>query len=337
MKIAPARLPGLLRDPAGIAAALVYGEDAGLVRERADALVHAVLGADPDPFRLAELADDAPKRIVEELTARALTGGRRVVRVRGAGAALVDPLERALKSGAEALAVLEAGALDRRNRLRLWAEAGAQVAAIACYPDEGAALTAVIRDGLAAEGVRADEEVLAFVASRLGADRAATRQELAKLALLVGPGGTLSLPLAREALGGEGTLALDGALAMALAGDARAADAALEQALADGASPVAILRGVIRALLRLDQAAALVAGGASVDRAIEAVRVFFRERPAFSRALQLWEPPQLASALEAAVAAERACKSTGSADVAIARELVLGLARPAGERRVRRG
>jgi len=75
MKLAAARIPALLRDPSGIDAALIYGEDAGLVRERADALAHAVLGPTPDPFRLAELGDDAPKRLAEEATARALTGG----------------------------------------------------------------------------------------------------------------------------------------------------------------------------------------------------------------------------------------------------------------------
>ncbi len=337
MKLTAARIPALLRDPAGIDAALLYGEDAGLVRERAEALVRAVLGPSPDPFRLTELSEDAPKRLAEEMTARSLTGGRRVVRIRTATPALVDAADRALRGPVEALLVLEAGALDKRNRLRIWAEGAARVAPIPCYPDEGAGVAATIRDGLAAEKVTADPDALAFLASRLGTDRGITRQEIGKLALLAGPGGALSLADAQAALGETGVLSLEEALAAALAGDLAMADRAMDEAIADGANPVAIVRAVIRSLQRLDQAAALVAAGMSSDQAAETVRVFFRERPSFLRALGLWSPARLTAALEDAVAAERACKTTGSADVAIARQTVQTLARRAAAARLRRG
>lgn len=336
MKLAPARIPALLRDPSDIDVALLYGEDAGLVRERADALAHAVLGKNPDPFRLTELGDDAPKRLLEEATARSLTGGRRVVRVRAASATITEPLMRALGDRIEALIVLEAGNLDRRNKLRSWAEGAARVAPIPCYPDQGSGLAATIRDGLAQEGVSADAEVIAFLAARLGADRGITRQEIAKLAMMVGRGGALTIGDARAGLGASSTSSIDEALGAALAGDVAAADQALDAAMADGANPVMVVRGVIRALQRLEAAAMMVAGGASADHAAEAQRVFFRERPAFIRALRLWSSSRLAQALDDAATAERLCKSTGSPDTAIARQLVLTLARRAAVL-VRRG
>src|SRR5262245_42512192 len=68
-------------------AILVHGPDEGLVRERGEALARAVCPDLRDPFRVADLgaqtlADD-PARLADEAAAIAMTGGRRVVRVRG--------------------------------------------------------------------------------------------------------------------------------------------------------------------------------------------------------------------------------------------------------------
>ena len=63
--------------------------------------------------------------------------------------------------------------------------------------------------------------------------------------------------------------------------------------------------------------------------------VFFKARPAFERALRLWKPAMLAQAGTGLLEAERAIKSTGTPDEAVARAAVMGLAREAV--RARRG
>src|ERR1700730_14281585 len=69
--------------------ALVLGPDAGLVRERGDALVKAAVDDPADPFALARLEGDAladePSRLVEEAHTIPLFGGRRGVWVRAGG------------------------------------------------------------------------------------------------------------------------------------------------------------------------------------------------------------------------------------------------------------
>ena len=63
--------------------ALVFGPDAGLVRERVDALVKAAVDDPTDPFALARLDGDAladePGRLFEEAHTFPLFGGRRAV------------------------------------------------------------------------------------------------------------------------------------------------------------------------------------------------------------------------------------------------------------------
>ena len=68
MKIAAGQIDGFLRRPdPQIRAVLLYGPDAGLVRERADTLAKTICPELHDPFRVAELtgailaAEDLPE------------------------------------------------------------------------------------------------------------------------------------------------------------------------------------------------------------------------------------------------------------------------------------
>ena len=87
MKLAAARVEGFLRQPdPEIHAVLLYGPDAGLVRERAETLARGVCPDLHDPFRVAELSGGMlvsdPARLADEAAQISLMGGRRVVRVR---------------------------------------------------------------------------------------------------------------------------------------------------------------------------------------------------------------------------------------------------------------
>ena len=75
--------------PKGLAVALVYGPDAGLVQERAEKLLKSVVPDLTDPFNVADLSEPTlladPARLADEAAAISMMGGRRVVRVRIAG------------------------------------------------------------------------------------------------------------------------------------------------------------------------------------------------------------------------------------------------------------
>src|SRR5471032_1391126 len=87
------------RPDSGQPIVLVYGPDAGLVRERVDALVRASVDDPNDPFALARIEGEDlsanPSRLVEEAHTVPLFGGRRAVLVK-AGArnisAAVEPV-----------------------------------------------------------------------------------------------------------------------------------------------------------------------------------------------------------------------------------------------------
>lgn len=326
-KLDARRAAGVLADPSRVRAVLLHGDDAGLVRERAEALVRAVLGGADDPFRLAELSREEAARagaLGAEAASLALTGGRRVVRLREATDAHAAPLKEALAGRGEALIVLEGGELPARSKLRALGEAAEDVAVIACYRERGEELAASIGRALKELGVTAEPGALGWLAGRLGEDRMLMRREVEKLALYVGPGGRVD-EAAAAVCGAEGAaLELDEALVAATAGDAAAADRSLAAAFAEGASPVAVLRAALRHVQRLHEAAA--AGG---DASVLRPPVFFRHKAGFDRALRAWGTAALEAAGAALLEAERRTKSTAfrDADVALVRAAVMALAR----------
>src|SRR5246127_5367115 len=90
----------LARPDPGRPIILLYGPDAGLVRERADALIASAVDDPNDPFSLVRLDGDElatePSRLVDEAMTVPLFGGRRAIRVRAGS--------RSFASGVDALA-----------------------------------------------------------------------------------------------------------------------------------------------------------------------------------------------------------------------------------------
>ena len=118
MKIDTRAIAGFLKRPDPAArAVLLFGPDAGLVKERAEGLARTVLEDLSDPFRVADLTGDLlasdPARLADEAAAMAMTGGRRVVRVRDAGNEAVEAFTNFFERPVgDALIVVEGGELD---------------------------------------------------------------------------------------------------------------------------------------------------------------------------------------------------------------------------------
>lgn len=338
MKVDPRRVDAFLRDPGACRVVLLHGDDAGLVRLRAETLVRAVAGGLDDPFRVVELDRDDVADLADAAGSLSLTGGRRVVRVREitdvAGTAAVQML---LGSKAPGLVVIEGAGLQTRAKLVTLVTGASEGAAIPCYKEDARALTETVRQVLEAAQVRVDREALAWLASQLGADRASTQSEVEKLALYAGPGGTVDLQAAMTCVGDLSGLSLEDALFAATDGDVPTTDRALELSIAEGGTVVGVIRVGMLHLQRLHRARLAVDGGASAADAIKAARppVFFRRVGAFSRALGVWSAPMLTAALAGLAEAERACKRTGAPDLVICRNAVLALARRSAAVRAR--
>ena len=328
MKLSGRKIQQFLESPApDVRAVLLYGPDAGLVRERADGLVRGVAGDLGDPFRVAELSPDEvakePGRLFDEAAAIAMTGGRRALRLRGPGDGISPLLSEFLEDPpGDSLVVLEAGDLPPRSRLRKLFESAERGAALPCYRDEGRDLETLIEDMARGAGYRMSREAKAQLTANLGGDRLLTRREMEKLMLYMGPvAGTaeagaqrenvsqnreISLTDVQACVGDSAERTLDD-LVFAL-GDRNLSEIerTLGRVFQEGASWVSPLRAAARHFERLHRVAAMARDGNAVESAMARLRppVFWRFRGRFQRQVQLWSCEQLAASLSRLTEAE---------------------------------
>jgi len=337
LKLPAARVEAFLRRPdPDIRAILLFGPDAGLVRERADTLSKQVCPDLRDPFRVADLTGSAvaadPARLADEAAQISLMGGRRVVRVRDAADAQTAIFARflAVPTG-DALVVVEAGDLPGRSSLRRAFDDPPQAASIGCYPDNARDLAGVIRDSFAAHRINATRDATDFLVQHLGGDRLLTRAELEKLALYAGYGGRLGLDDARAVLSDSAGLSMDDAILAAAEGDGAALDRALTRVFQEGESAVSVIRALLRHLQRLHQLALQVSGGKSPDEVVRSSRppIFFKQQDSYRRQLTRWSEASLRHALDRAAEAEFRMKLTGFPAETICREAMFAVARGA--------
>jgi DNA polymerase-3 subunit delta len=337
VKLATARVEAFLRHPdPGTRAVLLYGPDAGLIRERAETVARTVCPDLRDPFRVADLAAASlaadPARLADEAAQISLMGGRRVIRVREAGDGLGPLFARFLAdSVGDTLVVAEAGDLPGRSALRRVFDDSPAAAAIGCYPDSARDLALVIRDACAAHRIGISRDAADFLVGHLGGDRLLTRAELEKLTLYAGDGGRIELDDARAVVADSAALSLDDALLAAAEGDAASLDRALARVFQEGESPVSVVRALLRHLQRLHLLAARIAAGASAEQAIRAARppIFFKQQDSYRRQLARWSEARLRRALDRVADAEFRMKLTGLPAETICREAMFTTAREA--------
>ena len=320
-------------DPA-LRAALLYGPDGGLVRERAMTLVRAVVADAKDPFRSAELGmaavADSPGRLAEEAAAIAFTGGRRVVRVLGASDRLSEPLAALLDDfPGDTLLVLEAAELGPRSSLRRLCEEAGNAAAIACYADDAGSLELLIETVLHDAKLQIEPDALDYLKTNLGGDRGVSRQELDKLVTYAGTGKrSITLADAAACIGDSSALSLDDVADAAAGGQLLALDRAIGRSLLAGEAPVALIRAAQRHLQRLHLVAGLRDAGQPLEAALGRLRppLHFSRKDSFRGQLGRWPVARLAQALDLLTEAEIECKSTGAADEVLARAALTRIA-----------
>ena len=340
MKIEPRQAEAFLRKPdPRIRGVVIYGNDDGLIAERAVALARTVCDDLKDPFRVIDISGEAlkndPARLADEFGAMSMLGGRRVIRVRPAGEETVAALENLVAAPAgDALIVVEGGNLSPRSGLRALAETEACLAAMPCYMDNEAAIEGLVESAARAQGLAVEGDALQWIVERLGGDRGQTRSEIDKLLLYKAGDAskTVTLDDAIAVLGDTAAIGIDNVIAATFDGELVALDRALDRVFAEGGHPVQLVRSLQRHADQLHLVSGHAAKGGNLEAAMFKARGLPRGGPVrqrFERHLRAWPLPRLGSALSAILDAEIECKRTGLPDEAIARRLCLRLAQAA--------
>ena len=330
---------------------LVYGPDAGLVRERVQALIAAAVDDPGDPFQLARLDGDelagAPARLLDEANTIPLFGGRRAVLVR-AGARNLAPAVEALIGAAfpDCRVVIEAGDLRRNSPLRVACERARNAVALPCYPDAERDLLRLIDEEMHASGLAISPDARAALVPLLGGDRLASRHELRKLALYAGGKNSTKSSTKTSTDKGSGdkprveradviavvsdasALELDELIDAVFAGSTAEVEAQLAKARTAATAPGTMLSAAVRHVGQLHKARLVMEEGTPLGAAVEgfAPYVHFSRKDAIGAALRLWTCARLARAMSQLADAALDARRQSAMAAVIAERALLALA-----------
>jgi len=281
---------------------LVFGPDAGLVSERVDALVSSAVEDVNDPFALARLDGETlvaePTRLLEEAQTMPLFGGRRAVWVK-AGSRNIAPAVEALLGAplAACRIVIEAGDLRRNAPLRTLCERAKNAAALPCYPDSAKDRARLIDEEMRAAGLTLTPEARALLLPLIGGDRAASRNEIRKLALYARDRGQVGVEDVAAVVSDASALALEDIVDAAFAGRPAELEAQLAKARTAGTAAGSLLFNAQRQLAQLHRWRLAIEGGAPFS--LDAVQppLHFRRKASVEAALKTWSAARLAVAM----------------------------------------
>ena len=295
----------LARPDPGRPIILLYGPDAGLVRERAEALLASAVDDPNDPFSLVRLDGDElsaePSRLVDEAMTVPLFGGRRAIRVRAGSRSFssgVDTLtETALK---DCRIVIEAGELRPESPLRKTCERAKTAVAIGCYPDGERDLAKLIDDELRLSNLRIASDARATLIALLGGDRQASRNELKKLALYAHGGGEVTLDDVMTVVSDASELKIDPIVDGAFAGRPDLVESEFAKAMVAGTYPGMIISAAQRQAAWLHKSALAIAEGTPASTLLDSgfPRLHFSRKPMVETALRHFDATRLAAIIE---------------------------------------
>src|SRR5512139_65032 len=329
----------LARPDSGRPIILLYGPDAGLVRERADALIASAIDDPNDPFSLVRLDGDElsaePSRLVDEAMTVPLFGGRRAIRVRagsGSFASGVDTL--AEMSIRDCRIVIEAGELRPESPLRKACERAKTAVAIGCYPDTERDLAKLMEDELRLAGLRIAQDARGALMSFLGGDRQASRNELRKLTLYAHGKGEITLDDVMAVVADASELKLDPIVDGAFAGRPDIVESEFAKAMIAGTYPGVIISAAQRQAAWLHKSALAVADGTPVTAVLDGgfPRLHFSRKAAVETALRNLSVARLTAIIEQLATAALDTRKQPALAAAIAQRALMSIAANARRR-----
>jgi DNA polymerase-3 subunit delta len=311
-------------------AVLLYGPDAGLVAERVTLLMQTLGRRSKGETEIVWLGErdltDDPGRLEVELNTKPMFAAQSIVRL--TIWPKFDPvmLKSLLATEFANPLIVEAGNLKLDSGLRKLFEAHKTAAALACYSDERS-LAELIEAELEEAGLSIDRDTRDYLTTRLGADQALSRAEVAKLALYAQGQPRIGYEDIDAIVGDAAETALDNFVYATSGGDARAALSELQRLSAAGTERASALSALGRHFTQLHRVASTAASGGKIEDGLRSLRppLHFKRRDVFVAHCRRWGAARLAHALPLIQEATRRSRRSPDLEAAFAERLVLTL------------
>nr|WP_321442761.1 DNA polymerase III subunit delta [uncultured Cohaesibacter sp.] len=285
---------------------LIYGQDTGLITERADRLAQHFLKDNSDPFasvRLdsSEIAAD-PLRLADEANTISMFGGCRIIILQVSGN---KPIQKALDPvlstpPKDAYIIIKAGDLKKTSPIRKSIEKAASAVALPCYVDAREALNGIIDEEINLANLTISDSARTMLLENLGADRMASRAEIQKLCLYALGEAQITDQHITDIVGDASTHQIDMVIDSAALGQIGELDRQMEQILGSGQHPSVIGSAALRHFQMLEKCTSLMDKGTPQQSALDraAPMLHFKRKSKIQAQLRIWSSTKASRACE---------------------------------------
>ncbi|TLP47071.1 MULTISPECIES: DNA polymerase III subunit delta [Cohaesibacter] len=285
---------------------LIYGQDTGLITERADRLAQYFLKDNSDPFasvRLdsSEIAAD-PLRLADEANTISMFGGCRIIILQVSGN---KPIQKALDPvlstpPKDAYIIIKAGDLKKSSPIRKSIEKATSAVALPCYVDAREALNGIIDEEINLANLTISDSARAMLLDNLGADRMASRAEIQKLCLYALGETQITDQHITDIVGDASTHQIDMVIDSAALGQIGELDRQMEQSLGSGQHPSVIGSAALRHFQMLEKCLSLMDKGTAPQSALDraAPMLHFKRKGKIQAQTRIWSSAKASRACE---------------------------------------
>ncbi|MFT6346539.1 MAG: DNA polymerase-3 subunit delta [Myxococcota bacterium] len=309
-----------------IFAVVLYGPESGLIQIRRKKIARAIVSDPNDPFLSVSLNqkqfDEDKGLLADEFAAMSMLGGRKLIDVEG-GNKTTESLKmifaepkKSKKTEAEEFRILgdnfiliAAGELDKSSSLRKFAESSPYVASIACYEDDAATISGIIRGKLQDLKFTFDNEIVQILLEKFGKNRQIILNEIAKLDLFMGDDRNLTIEALQENIADLAEVSAFGLVEEFASRNLPKSIFYLDKLYAEKTSPIMILRFLSNYFSKLLLVKNNVVNGSNLDFEMKIQNVFFKQQPIFKRHLNIWSPKAISALLIKLQELEIKCKN----------------------------
>ncbi|MES2677127.1 MAG: DNA polymerase III subunit delta [Pseudomonadota bacterium] len=305
-----------------IFAALIYGPESGLVSIRAKKIASSIVADLNDPFLVVSLNEkqfDEDKGLLgDEFAAISMLGGRKLINVDG-GNKTTESLKMIFEAPkkqkdfqivGDNFILITAGDLDKSSSLRKFAESSPYIAVIACYEDDAATVSAIIRQKFKEQNFTFDNEVIEILLNKFGKNRQIILNEIDKLALFMGEKRHITVEILQENIADIAEISAFQLVEEFANRDAKKTIFFLEKLFAEKTSPITILRFLSGYFSKLILVKSNIENGSNLDLEMKIQNIFFKQQPAFKRHLNIWNPKAIGNLLVKFQELEIKCKNS---------------------------
>lgn len=333
MKLQTRQIESFVKSPdAAARVILVYGPEAGLIKERIKTIGLTIVSDLQDPFNNITLSgsslEEDKARLNDEAHAISMMGGARLIRIEEAADKITPIIKDYLQNPSlENLIILEAGDLRPKSTLRSLCERAKNAAAVPCYIEEDYNVASIIREMLKDVGLMAEPAAINWLSANLAGNRLRVRKEIEKLIIYMGQTTQISLDEAKNCCGDAGAETLEKLIYNVADGQTELALKSYQRLLGEGTAIIAILRALQNHFRRLHYIKIRLEKGEDTKEAMKNLSppVFFKQADAFTTQVVRWKKNALEETLDKLLCLEADCKKTATPDETLCGQALLSI------------